>query len=208
MHFYLDDLSSDRRELEIPNYSLEWRTSWRKIFKNPGMRKATETDGIGPFLGSHANGVGMAVVTAALWVKLFCFPSDCLIQRSPVFVRLGTDNRQESAGRGCDVTEVWSLGAEFSSVIFMCVGPGSALWPSGDGRDSGSLLGNASAPSCANQICEQQEKAAKTLKETSSFEGRLWWKSTCLRPNEAPFSLCRQGGWVPAAALRGFEHWG
>lgn len=36
------------------------------------MRKATETDGTGPFLGSHANGVGMAVVTAALWGKQ-CF---------------------------------------------------------------------------------------------------------------------------------------
>lgn len=31
---------------------------------------------------------------------------------------------------------------------------------------SGSLVGNASALVCANQICEQQEKTAKVLEET------------------------------------------
>lgn len=42
-------------------------------------------------------------------------------------MRLGTDDRRESEGRGCDVTEVWSLGAEFSSVTFTRVGTVSAL---------------------------------------------------------------------------------
>ena len=58
---------------------------------------------------------------------VFCFPSDRLIQCSPVFTRIGKDDRQESEGRGCDMPEVWSLGAEFSSVIFMYFGTISAL---------------------------------------------------------------------------------
>lgn len=33
------------------------------------MRKATETDGIGPSPGNHGNSVGMAAVTAAPWVQ-------------------------------------------------------------------------------------------------------------------------------------------
>lgn len=51
---------------------------------------------------------------------VFYFPSDCLIQCFPVFRRIGKGDRQESECRGCDMPEVWSLGAEFSSVIFVC----------------------------------------------------------------------------------------
>lgn len=42
-------------------------------------------------------------------------------------------------------------------------------------------LGTLLLPVCMKQVCNQQEKAAKTLQEPSYFKGSLWGKSTCLR---------------------------
>lgn len=85
---------------------------------------------------------------------------------------------------------VWELS---SHLLSLCVGTVSAMWLSGDGRGSGSLMEILLLLVCTNQICEQQKKAAKKLKEPSHFKGSHWWNITCLRLNKVPSSsLYRQ----------------
>lgn len=59
--------------------------------------------------------------------KAFFSPSDCLIQCSPLFRGIGKGDKREPESRVCEVAEVWILEAEFSSVVFLCVGVISAL---------------------------------------------------------------------------------
>lgn len=65
--------------------------------------------------------------------------------------------------------------------LFVCFGTSSALWLSGNGRALAHLWEVLLLPICTNQIWEQEEKAAKALKEPGYVKSSLWCKKVCLR---------------------------